>query len=88
MKTKNLFLLVFILYAFFSLTSCGGSSIKDVDEEPNNKIEEAVVLELDTVPFSTTIQEKEDYDWYKIEIPAKGYFSIMASEIPEGLVPK
>lgn len=88
MKTKNLFLLVFILSVFFSLTSCGGSSIKNIDKEPNNKIEEAVAIKLDTVPFSTTIQEKGDYDWYKIEIPAQGYFSIMASKIPEGVVPE
>ena len=56
-----------------------------MDNEPNNTIEQAVLLDLDTVPFTTKIQEKGDVDWFKIKIPEQGYYSIMSSNVPEGL---
>ncbi|MEA3450993.1 MAG: hypothetical protein U9Q83_03720, partial [Bacteroidota bacterium] len=83
MKVKQIFSLVLALFVVFYFSSCGDDSIKDMDNEPNNSIEEAVLLELDTVPFSTKIQEEGDVDWFKVEIPAQGYYSIMASSIPE-----
>lgn len=86
MKAKHIFTLVFTLLTFFYLTSCGDDDgIKSMDTEPNNSIEEAVLVPLDTVPFTTTIQEEGDIDWYKIEIPSQGYFAIKSSNMPDGL---
>jgi len=74
-----------VLFVLVYFSSCGKDSVKNMDTEPNNSIEEAVLLELDTVPFSTKIQEIGDNDWFKVEIPSQGYFAISASNMPEGI---
>jgi len=81
--------LIVLLLSLALITSCGKlNSIKNTDKEPNNKIEKAVKLNLDTIPFKTTIQEKGDVDWYKVNIPAQGYYRIMASSIPQNIKPE
>ena len=84
MKTKNIFLFGFV-FIFFILSSCGGGGIKDMDNEPNNKVTEAVALPMDTSSFISHIQENGDYDWFKIEIPEQGYYNIASIKSPEGL---
>jgi hypothetical protein len=84
MKTKNVSLIIFVTLLFF-IVSCSKSAIKDMDNEPNNKVTEAVPLVLDTISFITHIQENGDFDWFKIEIPEKGYYKLSAPKIPEGL---
>jgi len=89
MKINQVFSLALMLFGVLYLSSCGNKNgIKDMDKEPNNKIEEAVLLTLDTVPFTLKIQEKGDVDWFKVEIPTQGYYIIKASNIPEGVNPE
>ncbi len=87
MKKINLLLgiLVFILF------SCGGSdsssdkkSDKKASDEPNNTIEEAILVDLGT-ELSLKIDKKGDVDWYKVEIKEQGYLQALAKGLPEDL---
>jgi len=84
---KVTFILLSISFVF--IISCSKySSVKNKDKEPNNHIEKAVQLNLDTIPFNTIIQEKGDVDWFKVNIPSQGYYRIMASSIPQNVKPE
>ncbi len=70
-----------LVFLVIGLGACGGNS---VETEPNDSIDQAESLPLDT-PFQTKIQEKNDSDWFKVELEDRGYLRVKAENVPEKL---
>ncbi len=70
-----LFLILFI--------SCGGGG--SADKEPNSTIAEANEVKTGEV-FDISIDPKGDLDYFKVQIPDKGYLHVSVTNVPEDLV--
>src|SRR6056297_623256 len=68
---------------FLSTYACGGGG--SADKEPNSTIAEANTVKPGEV-FDISIDPEGDLDYFKVEIPEKGYLRVSVTNVPEDLV--
>ncbi|TYB30615.1 MAG: hypothetical protein FXF47_08250 [Candidatus Mcinerneyibacterium aminivorans] len=83
LKKSFYLILITALGLGFLLYGCGGKT----GEEPNDKITEAVKLNISD-PFEMKLNPKEDIDWYKVDVNKQGYLRVSAADVPENINPE